>query len=52
MFTDLESAILSAQKRAKKGENILISPAAGFFYSDFVKGKKSLRRIVEDLPQS
>lgn len=52
VFTDLESAVLSAQKRAQKGKNILVSPAAGFFYSDFVKGKKSLRRIVEDLPQS
>lgn len=45
----LDEAIKLAYQLAKKGDNLLISPAAGFFYSDFIKGKKSIRRLVTSL---
>lgn len=47
---DLTQALQIAYKQARKGDNILISPAAGFFYSDFIKGKGSLRKIIISLP--
>uniref|UniRef100_A0A7C4M2L8 Uncharacterized protein n=1 Tax=candidate division CPR3 bacterium TaxID=2268181 RepID=A0A7C4M2L8_UNCC3 len=50
IFTDLRKAILFAYQKAEKGDNILISPAAGFFYSDFIQGKESIRKIVTSLP--
>ncbi len=43
-------AIASAYKISSDGDNIIISPSAGFFYTDFIKGKKSLRDIVTSLP--
>ncbi len=48
--TDLYRALQIAYKQAQKEDNILISPAAGFFYSDFIKGKKSIRRLITSLP--
>ncbi len=47
---DLENALLKAYISAQKGDNILISPAAAFFYTKFIKGKKSIRKIITSLP--
>lgn len=49
IFANLKSAVLSAYGMAKNGDNILISPAAGFFYSDFIKGKESVKKIIISL---
>lgn len=46
---NLDQAIRLALEKSQKGDSILISPAAGFFYSDFIKGKKSVRRLVEEM---
>ncbi len=43
---DLTQAMRNALSQVQRGDNILVSPAAGFFYSDFIKGKGSLRKIV------
>lgn len=48
---DLKHAIINAFDRAKKGDNILISPAAAFFYRDFIKDKKSVKKIISLLPK-
>ncbi len=46
----VDDAIRSAYNMSNQGDNIVISPAAGFFYTDFIKGKQSLRDIVTSLP--
>lgn len=46
---NLEDALKQAISLAKSTDNILISPSAGFFYSDFIKGKKSVRKLVTSL---
>lgn len=46
---DLKKALDLAFQNTKPGDNILISPAAGYFYSDFIKGKKSVRKLVTSL---
>ena len=46
IVTDLENAFEEALKNSKKGDSILISPAAANFYSRFIKGKKSIRKII------
>lgn len=46
---DLEEAMLELFTNAHQKESILISPGAGFFYSEFIKGKKSVRKIFESL---
>lgn len=46
---DLEQALRFAQTLVKKEGNIVVSPAAANFYSYFIKGKKSLRKIFKYL---
>ncbi len=46
---DLKSAIKHAFATAKAGDKIVVSPSAAFFYSDFIKGKKSLRKLIISL---
>jgi len=48
---DLEQAIHEAFRISHKGDIILISPAGSFFYSDFIKGKKSIRRLITELSE-
>jgi len=48
---DLRSAIVNALKLSEKGDSILISPGGAFFYTDFIKGKESIRKIIISLPQ-
>lgn len=50
IVSNLEEAIKLGSKLAKSGDNILVSPAAGYFYSDFIKNKKTLRKIITSLP--
>ncbi len=50
ILKDFRQAIEFAYQKAEEGDNILLSPAAGFFYTDFIKGKKSLRKIITSLP--
>lgn len=45
----LDKAINLAHQKARPKDNIAVSPAAGFFYSDFIKGKTSLRKIIQKL---
>ena len=47
---DLEQGIQEAFKISDMGDTILTSPAGSFFYSDFIRNKKSLRRIITSLP--
>lgn len=52
METDnLEEALKIAVKEAGKETDIIVSPGAAYFYSNFIKGKKSLRKIVISLLQ-
>lgn len=46
---DLDQALKEAFKSAQKGDSVLLSPAAAFFYSDFVKGKQSFRKLFTSL---
>lgn len=47
---NFKDAMRLAFGQTVEGDNILISPAAGFFYSDFIRGKESLREIITSLP--
>lgn len=47
---DLEQAMQEAYKTSDRGDVILTSPAGSFFYSDFIRDKKSLKKIVTSLP--
>lgn len=47
---NLKHALELAFRQTKTGDNILISPAAGFFYRDFIRGKKSIRQLIISLP--
>lgn len=47
---DLEQGIQEAFRISEMGDTILTSPAGAFFYSDFIRNKKSLRRIITSLP--
>ncbi|MCL4338746.1 Mur ligase family protein [Patescibacteria group bacterium] len=47
---NLESALKDCFLQSQNGDSILVSPAAAFFYTKFIKGKKSLRDIVISLP--
>jgi len=47
---NLEQAIKYAYDIAKQGDNVIVSPAAGFFYTDFIKGKRSIKKILTSLP--
>ncbi|MBI5452749.1 hypothetical protein HY945_04770, partial [Candidatus Gottesmanbacteria bacterium] len=49
--SDLKEGINSAFQKAKMGDKIVVSPAAAFFYTDFIKGKKSIKRLVEELSE-
>ncbi len=46
----LKEAIFKAFKISGENENILISPAAAFFYTDFIKDRDSIRKIITSLP--
>ena len=37
------------QVDTKKGTKIAVSPGAAFFYTDFIKGKSSIRQILYNL---
>lgn len=50
VVADLEEALNEAYNHASSGDSILVSPAAAFFYSKFIEGKKSLRKIITSLP--
>lgn len=45
----LKGAISHALEQASMGDIILISPAAAFFYSQFIKGKKSIKKVIISL---
>ncbi len=45
----LEIAIEEACSLAKNGDVVLVSPAAAFFYSKYIAGKKSLKKIITSL---
>lgn len=47
---NLEQGIQEAFKISYTGDIILTSPAGSFFYSDFIRDKKSLRKIITSLP--
>lgn len=47
---DLKQALNVAYMKTSNNDNILISPAAGFFYSDFIRGKESIKKIITSLP--
>ena len=48
----LEKAIKHAFNKASKEDKIVVSPAASFFYTDFIKGKKSIRKLMKELASS
>ncbi len=50
VVSTLEEAVNMGFKFSKRGDNILVSPAAAFFYSDFIKDKKTLAKIITSLP--
>lgn len=43
---DINTAFNLAFQKAASGDSILISPGGGFFYSDFIKGKMSIRKLI------
>src|SRR3990167_3686160 len=45
----LENAVNLGLNLAQKQDNLLISPAGSNFYSYFIKGKKSIRKIITSL---
>ncbi len=47
---NLRDALEIAYQKAQSGDSILISPAAAFFYTKFIAGKTSLRKLVTSLP--
>ena len=47
---NLSHAVSIAYKSAQKGNSILVSPAAAFFYTKFIAKKESLRKIVTSFP--
>lgn len=47
---NLEEAVNTAFFTSNPGDNIIISPAAAFFYSLFIKGRKSLKDVITSLP--
>ncbi len=47
---NLESALRNCFLQSQNGDSILVSPAAAFFYTKFIKGKKSLKDIIISLP--
>ncbi len=50
LITDkLDKAINKALQKGEKGDVILISPAAAFFYSKYVKNKSSIKKIITSL---
>lgn len=50
IVNDLEQAMQEAYKTSDRGDVILTSPAGSFFYSDFIRDKMSLRKIITSLP--
>lgn len=50
MVSDFRQAIYTAYREANQSDKILVSPAASFFYSYFIKGKESFKKIVTSLP--
>lgn len=51
VVNSLENALQKSIKDSQEGDSILISPAAAFFYTQFVKGKQSIRKIITSLVQ-
>lgn len=49
VVNSLEMAISFALKEATSGEAIVISPAAAFFYSKFIRGKNSITKVITSL---
>ncbi|OGG17241.1 hypothetical protein A3D78_07155 [Candidatus Gottesmanbacteria bacterium RIFCSPHIGHO2_02_FULL_39_14] len=47
--SNLENAVNLGLNLAQKQDNLLISPAGSNFYSYFIKGKKSIRKIITSL---
>lgn len=47
--SDLKEGINSAFQKAKMRDKIVVSPTAAFFYTDFIRGKISLKKIVTSL---
>lgn len=47
---NLAKAIEIAYQYADKGDNVVISPSAAFFYTYFIKGKGSIKKIITSLP--
>ena len=45
----LKEAVDQSYQAAKQGDSIVVSPAAAFFYSKFIRGKSSLRKIITSL---
>jgi UDP-N-acetylmuramoylalanine--D-glutamate ligase len=52
IYTSLFDAIKHALQMASPHDSILISPAAAFFYSKFISGKKSIKKIITSLVQA
>lgn len=48
---NLEEALKLAVKESGKDTEVVISPGAAYFYTNFIKGKKSLRKIFTSLLQ-
>lgn len=46
----LKEAIEYAYEKSKSGDKIIVSPAASFFYSKFIRGSQSIKKIVTSLP--
>lgn len=48
-MNNAQEAITVASKQAHLGDCIVVSPAGAFFYTKFIAGKKSVRKIVTSL---
>lgn len=48
----LEEGMKKALLEGNPGDCIVVSPAAAFFYRDFIGGKKSIRKIITSLLQA
>ena len=46
---DLSEAVKTGLDLSDKNKNLLISPGAANFYSEFIKGKNSIRKIIASL---
>lgn len=51
VVTTLHEALSLALKDAKQGYSVAVSPGAAYFYSEFIKGRESIRQILTSLLQ-